>query len=168
MYLTDTKYKRRSPTTIQGYKAILNRWILPELGNIKIRNIDETDLENLYEKMKKSKNAQTGKYLTGTYITHAHKLIKSIYNYAKKKKWILSNPTDYVINIPKYKSPEREYYGYEEMIEVFKRLESCNLRFRCAIYLLFNTGLRRGELIGLKCKDLKTKTTPKIENGDLE
>lgn len=165
MYLNDTKYKRRSPTTIQGYRNLLNNWILPELGDNKIRNIEESDLENLYAKMRKTINPRTNEPLSGTYITHVHKLIKSIYNYAKRKKWILSNPADYVLDAPRYKSPEREYYGYEEMLETFDLLKECNLRFKSAIYLLFNTGLRRGELAGLKWKDLKIKTTPKIVNG---
>lgn len=165
MYLNDSKYKRRSPTTVQGYKVLLNNWILPELGDIKIRNIEESDLENLYAKMRKSVNERTNKPLSDTYVMHVHKLIKSIYNYAKKKKWILSNPTDYVLDVPKGKAPEREYYGYEEMLNVFDLLELCNLRFRCAIYLLFNTGLRRGELVGLKWGDLKIISKPVFVKG---
>lgn len=164
-YLNDSKYKKRSPTTLQGYRNILNSWILPELGEHKIRNIEESDLENLYAKMKKSKNNQTGKPLSDTYITHVHKLIKSMYNYAKKKKWILSNPADYVLDAPNYSTLERDYYGYDEMLKVFELLEFSNQRFKTAIYLLFNTGLRRGELAGLKWKDLKIKSSPKIVNG---
>lgn len=85
MYLDDTKYKRRSPTTIQGYRRLLNNWILPEIGDNKIRNIEESDLENLYAKMRKSVNLKTNEPLSSTYITHVHKLIKSIYNYALSK-----------------------------------------------------------------------------------
>ena len=167
-YINDNSYKKRSPTTVQGYKNLLNNWILPELGDNKIRNIEESDLENLYAKMKQSKNERTGETLSSTYITHVHKLIKSMYNYAKRKKWILSNPADYVLNAPTYKSPERDYYGYDEMLKVFNLLELSNCRFKSAIYLLFNTGLRRGELIGLKWKDLKIKSTPKVVNGKRE
>lgn len=168
MYLNDKKYKKRSPTTIQGYKNLLNNWILPELGDYKIRNIEESDLENLYTKMRKSINPQTGLPLTETYITHVHKLIKAMYNYAKKKKWILSNPADYVLDAPKYDVKERNHYGYEEILDVFERLKLCNLRFQTATYILFNTGLRRGELIGLKWKDLKIVSTPVIVNGKRE
>ena len=164
-YLNDSKYKKRAPTTIQGYKNLLNNWILPELGEHKIRNIEESDLENLYAKTKKSKNDRTDKPLSDTYVTHVHKLIKSMYNYAKKRKWILSNPADYVLDAPSYSTPERDYYGYDEMLKVFDLLETSNQRFKTAIYLLFNTGLRRGELAGLKWKDLKIKSTPKIVDG---
>lgn len=138
---------------------------MPELGNIKIRNIEESDLENLYAKMRKSINPRTGERLTETYITHVHKLVKSMYNYAKKKKWILSNPADYVLDVPTYDVQERNYYGYEEMLNTFKLLELCNLRLHTAIYLLFNTGLRRGELIGLKWCDLKIISKPIFSKG---
>ena len=127
-YINDNSYKKRSPTTVQGYKNLLNNWILPELGDNKIRNIEESDLENLYAKMKQSKNERTGETLSSTYITHVHKLIKSMYNYAKRKKWILSNPTDYVLNAPTYKSPERDYYGYDEMLKVFNLLELSKIK----------------------------------------
>ena len=110
-------------------------------------------------------NPQTNKPLSETYITHCHKLIKSIYNYAKKKKWILSNPADYVIEAPNGKSKEREYYSYEEMENLFPLLEKAQLRLKVAINILFNSGLRRGELIGLKWKDIEQKKIPTIKDN---
>ena len=55
-YLNDSKYKKRAPTTIQGYKNLLNNWIFPAPGEHKIRTIEESALQNVYGKMKKSKN----------------------------------------------------------------------------------------------------------------
>ena len=98
IYLDDTKYQKRSLTTIRGYKQLLNNWILPDLGDIKIRSITEQDLEKLYDKMRNTINSQTGKPLSETYINHCHKLITSIFNYAKKKKWLLCNKWTTQIN----------------------------------------------------------------------
>lgn len=114
--------------------------------------------------MRGYKNERTGEPLSETYISHCHKLIKAIYNYAKKKKWVLSNPADYVLNPPKIKSVERDYYSYDEMLEVYDLLENYDIRFKTAITLLFNTGLRRGELFGLKWKDVVYRKIPIIEN----
>ena len=165
IYLDDTKYQKRSLTTIRGYKQLLNNWILPNLGDIKIRSITEQDLEKLYDKMRNSNNPQTGKPLSETYINHCHKLITSIFNYAKKKKWLLSNPAEFVINPPKLKIKQRDYYNYEEMMEVFELLKNYDIRFRTAIFTLFNTGFRRGELGGLKWKDISKRKMPITENG---
>lgn len=165
IYLDDIKYQKRSITTIRGYKQMLNRWILPNLGDIKIRSINEQDLEKLYDKMRNSINSVSGKPLSETYINHCHKLISSIFNYAKKKKWLLSNPAEFVINPPKLKLKQRDFYNYEEMMEVFELLKNCNIRFQTAIFTLFNTGFRRAELCGLKWKDIAKRKMPITENG---
>lgn len=165
IYLGDTKYQKRSLNTVRGYKQLLNNWILPSLGDIKIRSITEQDLEKLYDKMRNSNNPQTGKPLSETYINHCHKLIASIFNYAKKKKWLLTNPAEFVINPPKLKVKKKDYYNYEEMMEVFELLEKYDIRFRTAIFTLFNTGFRRGELCGLKWKDISKRKMPITENG---
>lgn len=164
-YLDDTNYKERSISTIKGYKGLLKNWIIPNLGDIKIRSITELDLEKLYEKMRSSINPSTNKRLSETYVTHCHKLIKSMYNYAKSKKWILSNPADYVIKTPRYDTKERDYYNHEETLLVYELLKNYDIRFKTAVTLLFNTGLRRGELFGLQWKNIIHRKTPKIENG---
>ena len=165
IYLDDTKYQKRSLTTIRGYKQLLNNWILPELGDIKIRSITEQDLEKLYDKMRNSINRQTGKPLSETYVSHCHKLINSIFNYAKKKKWLLTNPAEFVINPPKLKIKQRNYYNYEEMMNVFDLIKNYDLRFQAIIFTLFNTGFRRGELSGLKWKDINLRRMPVVKDG---
>lgn len=83
----------------------------------------------------------------------------------KKKKWLLTNPAEFVINPPKLKVKKKDYYNYEEMMEVFELLEKYDIRFRTAIFTLFNTGFRRGELCGLKWKDISKRKMPITENG---
>ena len=165
IYLDDTKYRKRSITTMRGYKQLLNNWILPDIGDIKLRSITEQDLEKLYDKMRRSTNPQTGQLLSETYVNHCHKLVSSIFTYAKKKKWILSNPAEFVLNPPKLKIKQRDYYSYEEMMEVFKLLKNEDIRFQTAIFTLFNTGFRRGELLGLKWSDVVRRKMPITHNG---
>ena len=80
--LDDEKYQRRSITTVREYKQLLNNWILKEIGDIKLRNITEQDLEKLYDKMRKAVRQRDGQPLSETYVCHCHKLITSIFNYA--------------------------------------------------------------------------------------
>ena len=165
IYLEDTKYRKRSLTTVRGYKKLLNNWILPNLGDIKLRSISEQDLERFYDKMRNAISETTGKPLSANYINHCHKLITSIFNYAKRKKWLLKNPAEYIINPPKLVLKQRDYYNYEEMMQVFELLKDSDIRLRTAIFTLFNTGFRRGELTGLKWKDISKRRMPIIENG---
>lgn len=171
-YLEDTDYQKRVGTTISGYKSLLNNHILPLKGNKKIRYINENDCEDIYNDMRKKINPNTGNPLTETQIHHVHALIKAIFNYTLFKKWLIINPVMFVKNPPKSDTKEREYYDYNEQQEALGLLdkhiidngltkEKADLRFirfKTAITILFNTGFRRGELIGLKWKDINFKT----------
>lgn len=173
LYLEDRKYKKRVGTTTNGYKTYLNNYILPEFGGKKLRNITTEDLEKLYEKMSKQISRSTGKPLSGTTIRHTHSLINAIFNYAIHKKWTFYNPAEFVENKPKFDTEEREYYDHDEINHAIsclalmteskngisdKMLHSQNLRFKTAITILFNGGLRKEELIGLKWRDIKWNT----------
>lgn len=170
-FLEDKDYGKKVGTTLSGYKMYLNNYILPEFADKKIRNITEDDLNRLYKKMAHTPSKSGKGYLTGTTIKHTHTLIGTIFNYAKFKKWTIYNPTEFA-NTPKADSKERDYYDHEEIVYALSCLDkmtehkngmsdrilhSQNLRFKTAITILFNTGLRRGELFGLKWGDIKYK-----------
>ena len=106
-------------------------------------------------------------------MQHTHALITAIFNYAIHKKWTLYNPALYVEDKPKFDTEEREYYDHDEINHALdclnlmpehkngvsdKMLHSQNLRFKTAITILFNGGLRKEELFGLKWKDIKCNT----------
>ena len=173
MFLEDRKYSKRVGTTKRGYKVSLNNYILPTIGMKKLRNITTEDLENLYDKLSKQISKSTNAPLATTTIRRCHVLIKVIFNYAIHKKWTFYNPAEFVENAPKGATPEREYYDHEEILKVFECLEKLpshingvndkiveanNIRFKTAIMLLFNSGLRREEMIALKWKDIKWNT----------
>jgi len=165
-FINDRNYSKKVGTTISGYKGYLNNHIIPTFGFKKIRKIDKKDLEDLYFAMKE-------KGLSGTTIKHCHTLIGTIFNYAIFRKWTTYNPAEFVKNKPKFDSAERDYYDHDEIelaLECLdkmpahkngmsdKILYSQNIRFKTAITILFNSGLRREELFGLKWGDIKYKT----------
>lgn len=173
LFLEDKKYGKRVGSTVRGYKNYLNNYILPEFGAKKLRNIDTKDLEKLYEKMAQKVINKKGETLSGTTIKHTHTLIKTIFNYAIHNKWCFYNPAEFVDNKPKADTKERDYYDHDE-IEIAlntlnkipehkngvddRMLHSQNLRFKTAITILFNSGLRKEELFGLKWQDIKWNT----------
>ena len=172
-FLEDKKYGKRVGTTVNGYKTYLNNYIIPEIGFKKIRNITSEDLEKIYDKMSKMISRSTKEVLSGTTIKHTHTLIKTIFNYAIHKKWIFYNPAEFVDNKPKSDTEEREYYDHNEIqyaLECLNKIPSHkngvsdkttytqNIRFKTAIIILFNSGLRREELFGIKWKDIKWNT----------
>lgn len=170
MYLEDRNYQKRHGTTVKGYKRMLNNYILPEFGKKKIRNIVEDDIDGLYNKMRTMINKRTGEPLTETTIKHVHNLLNGIFNYFIHRKWLLYNPVAHIDNKPKFSCKERDYYDESQIKYALNCLNnlpkhkngvsdslilSQNIRFKAAITILFNTGLRKEELFGLKWKDIK-------------
>ncbi len=173
LFLVDKRFSNRIGTTINGYKIFLNNYILPEIGKKKLRNIKPEDLEQLYNKMSHMISRSTGESLSGTTIKHTHTLIKTIFNFAILNRWTFYNPAEFVANKPRANAKERNYYDHDEIEKALSCLNklpehkngvadsviySQNLRFKTAITILFNSGLRKEELFGLKWKDIKYNT----------
>lgn len=86
-------------------------------------------------------------------ILHHHRLISSILSTAVQWQLIFSNPCDRV-KPPKVERKEARYLDDEQAAELFKCLENEPLRYRTMITVLVYTGMRRGELCGLKWTDV--------------
>ena len=89
-------------------------------------------------------------------VLHHHRLISSILTTAVQWQLILSNPCDRV-KPPKVEKKEARYLDDEQTAELFDRLQSEPLKYRTIITVLVYTGMRRGELCGLKWSDIDFK-----------
>ena len=66
---------------------------------------------------------------------------------------INKNPMDKV-ECPKLARKKVNAFTEEQAATFFSMLPQCPIDFRCMLYLLITTGLRRGELLGLQWKDI--------------
>ena len=84
--------------------------------------------------------------------------IKSIYKFLKKEKIVLSSPVQ-LIETPKIDSRLPTFLKEEEIINLFQKFEFedsfSGTRDKIMMYLLYQSGIRLSELIGLKEKDIR-------------
>ncbi len=108
--------------------------------------------------IKKMFTNNSDKKLSGKTIRHHHTLISSILSAAVKGNVIMSNPAERVDlgKLPKYKP---SYYDDEQLLDMFAALEGEPLRYKAMIYLTIDTGMRTGEITGLRWRDVD------LENG---
>lgn len=67
---------------------------------------------------------------------------------------------------PKNVRHEAEFFEIDEIIKIKEALDHEPLKYRIATYLLISTGIRRGELIGIRWKSVDFKNcTIRIENN---
>jgi len=97
----------------------------------------------------------TEKTLSSKTVLHYHRLISSIMQTAVKWQVIVSNPCERV-DPPKIQQKTAEYLEAEEAIRLLELLEenSVPIQYRTAVTVLLFTGMRRGELLGLKWPDI--------------
>lgn len=94
--------------------------------------------------------------LSSKTVLHHHRLISSIMATAVQWQLILDNPCNRV-KPPKVEASEPRYLDEIQTATMFEYLENEPIVYKAAITLLVYTGMRRGELCGLKLSDVDFK-----------
>ena len=95
----------------------------------------------------------TDKTLSNKTILHYHRFISSIMNTAVKWQIIVSNPCERV-DPPKVQQRTAEYLEADEAVRLLELIENEPIQYKTAVTVLLFTGMRRGELLGLKWEDV--------------
>ena len=149
-----TKAVTMSENGRNTYQGILDRWIYPALGELKLPEITPAEISALLLSMQAAGKAQAT-------CVKAYTVLKSLFKMAHLADLIDRNPMDKVER-PKprkdemKKPAEAESYTAGELKYILDCLEHEPLKWRAYMSLLIDTGLRRGEACGLKweCVDL--------------
>lgn len=107
----------------------------------------------------------SGKGLSPKYINHYHSFIHTVLEQAVKEGCINRNIADQATP-PKNPKHEAEFFEVEEILKIKAALDQEPMKYRIATYLLISTGIRRGELVGIRWKSVDfDKCTIRIENN---
>ena len=86
-------------------------------------------------------------------MQHYHRLLSSMFEKAVKWQIIAANPCDRV-DAPKVDREEGLFLDQEQAVKLLEYLQYEPTNYRCAAEVLLYTGMRRGELLGLKWDDI--------------
>jgi len=96
----------------------------------------------------------TGKTkLTDKTIRHHHALLRSILNFAIQENLITSNPAVRV-RLSKLQETEADYYDESDLNALCYALDSEPILYKILVYLAIDSGMRKGELVGLLWSDI--------------
>ncbi|MBT9784022.1 tyrosine-type recombinase/integrase [[Clostridium] symbiosum] len=87
--------------------------------------------------------------LSAKTINHYHTFIHSVLQTAYKKGSVPTNVADRA-TVPTVQKKEAEFFEIDEIIQIRTALERYPFKYRVMICLLVDTGIRRGELFGLR------------------
>lgn len=149
-YLENVR-RNLSPATTRDYKGVIERYLIPEFGNIKLQELTRAKVQQVYNAWKVKSNKSENP-LKATTIKHINRVFKTALNSAVEDGLIKENPTRR-IKIGKDIEPNHlDVYTVEEIRELQKAVKGTDMELPVA--LLFDCVLRRGELLALRYSDI--------------
>lgn len=139
-WMNDVVRMNRQSTTAYAYQKIIDKHLVPALGNIPLQQLTPQQLQRYY-----ADKIQEGVISSNTLRKH-HDLLNAALRVAVKQGLILSNPASRV-EPPKTKRPEIHYYSLEQVQELLRLSEGT--RLEVLVKLAGLLGLRREEIVGL-------------------
>lgn len=175
-YNTYRKAKHTSTTVSTTVSIIKNHivsepWADNELSEITTKQLQEylTQLLLSGNKCKLKNWKPENNHLSNATVKKIRQLIIACFNQAKKECLIINNPAEMTESIP-YSPRMPEIFANEAQVKFLKHTR--NHRFYVAYVLLFYTGCRRGEILGLSWDNIHwrentivIKQTNIMENG---
>lgn len=151
-----------SPTTVDTYKALINKLIIPAMGHLKLKDITPAHVQAFIQQlstMPKENRAgeidEEGQRLAASTVHRRLNILQSILRQAVKLRLIPESPASTEkLSLPKIKQPKVEIFSKQEAAEMLTCLEKEPLQFQVLIQLAIFTGARRGELVALKFSDV--------------
>ena len=165
-----SRLRKDKPGTIVTRLSILKSRILPFFGDIQIKELGTDDIEEWHDRFR----TDDGEFIfTDTYLRSLHSRLSAVLNYAVARGYIDSNPAKF-IKIGEKNAPARPVWDVTEYRAFRKAIEDKPMAYY-AFETLYNTGMRRGELLALSIGDIDfskrvisiTKSLSRIRGEDV-
>lgn len=141
----------RCAATVARYRTIITVHIIPGLGDVPLQELDSTAIDRFYAHLR-SKGHRYGGGLSSVTISHIHRRLSQILASAVKAKKLARSPLSDIQTKPKPKRKRIEVLDEAELGALLSYLKS-RLLYMPAL-LAACTGLRRGEVLALRWRDI--------------
>jgi integrase len=135
-----TVLSQHKPSTQSAIKSQLRRWLLPELGNCTLKDLDGQRLQALVSKC--DCNSKTVRNLVAT--------LRMMWNSARAWGYVAHNPFDGLV-LPKRGLVQVSVFSLDETQRI---ISSASEQHQTFYSILAETGIRGGEICALRIADL--------------
>jgi integrase len=162
--------EKKKPTiavsTYERYEMLARLYILPRLGEMKVRDMRQSHLVDAYGEWRVSGSRE--RPVSGRTVRHAHDLIRCVLNFGLRRELVARNVASLIPpeDLPKAPKPEPKALDQAEvkrLLETVKIPSSRSFKrsyltaepwFAPAVCFSVYTGARRGEVCALKWTDV--------------
>jgi len=134
-------------STFSNYSAILDKWIKPFLGNIKLCKLDRENIQRFI-------NTLSEHGLSAGTVGNIYRVLYAAMKKARDYNYVYINPCE-GISLPKTQKKEARLLTFQEQKKLEHAAKTDKNGF--AVLLAMYTGLRVGEICGLKWSDVDLK-----------
>ncbi|HSH62221.1 MAG TPA: site-specific integrase [Acidimicrobiales bacterium] len=146
-------------TTFDSYRRTIELHVLPTLGNVTLTRLGPEDLDALYGRLLESgrrNNSGAGAGLSPASVRYVHRILRKALGDAVRKGRLIRNPAS-LADPPKrstanVRQPEMHVWSASQLQTFLGSL--VDERFSPAFVLAAHTGMRRGEVAGLRWADV--------------
>ena len=145
------------PSSHQTYRGYIDHHIAPNIGNIPLEKLTTMDLQKLYRKLldkgrvERIEAKRQPKGLSAKTVRNINQVISSAMDFAVAQKIIPENPCK-AVALPKVEHKEMQTIPSEQLQAFLQEAKATGVYEM--YYIELATGLRRGELLGLKWTDI--------------
>ena len=142
--------------TIKGYRSQIDHQIKPFIGHKQLASLTTADIQKFYNKIKKEGRVHPhpihGHMLSDSMVRKIHMMLHEAMEVAVRERYIVRNPTDNT-TIPKKTTTEKQVLDDSQLNRFLEAIQG-EPYWHDFFYVEVMTGLRRGEICGIKWSDI--------------
>ncbi len=160
----ETMCSQISPKTHERYAEIVNNFLIPAFGNCSLTKLDPSAIQKIYNGWESAgRRDNKGGGLAPRTRLHIHRVFRSAIKHAVRMRLVSYNVVDAVI-APRVKKTSVSTLTIEQSFALLEAMHGTRLYW--PVLLALTTGMRRGEIVALRWKnvDFDKKTVRVVES----
>jgi integrase len=133
-----------SPKTHERYAEIVRCYLVPGLGKLPLQRLTATDIQRAYTRFTRNPSPRTRR--------HIHRILRSALARAVEQQALARNPADALKRLPKVERKPITTLTVEQSQRLLSAIKHTTTYW--PVLLALATGLRRGELLALRWRNI--------------
>jgi integrase len=147
-----TRKAQLRPSTYSSYRNDLELHVIPRIGHIPLQKLQPEDIDTLYaDLLTNGKRNGNGGGLSPKSVRNIHGIIRKALADAMRKGSVTRNVAD-LADPPRARARKMDAWTADELRQFLTSIEDSE--WYVPIYLAANTGMRRGEVLGLTWRNV--------------
>ncbi len=140
------------PSTARSYTDLMHNWVEPRIGSVRLAHLDAGHIARLHSDLLKNGRVRgNGGGLSPRTVGYVHRVLHHALRDAGRWGLLPNNPAE-LINPPRVVRKEMQAWSPSEARRFLEHVDGDRLATRWSLFV--TTGLRRGEVLSVRWKDV--------------